>query len=325
MFKKILFLCLGLLVLKSASAQDAEKYAVLIGEAFSFYQNKEFKLSGLKYAEAFASNGNKGYVNDRYNAACSWALANESDSAFAQLFRIAEKGSYSNLTHITTDTDLNGLHGDSRWNEVVAIVRANKERIEANYDWPLVAILDSVYTEDQKYRRQISEIEKTYGRQSPEMQAHWKLILEKDATNLALVKKILDERGWLGPDIVGDRGNSTLFLVIQHADLATQEQYLPMMRDAVSKGNAYPGSLALLEDRVALGQGKRQIYGSQIGRDMETGQFYVSPLDDPENVDKRRMEVGLGPLAEYVSRWEISWDATAYKQQLPELEAKLKR
>ena len=31
----------------------------------------------------------------------------------------------------------------------------------------------------------------------------------------------------------------------------------------------------------------------------------VSPLEDPDNVDKRRAEVGLGPLADYVSNWNI--------------------
>lgn len=33
----------------------------------------------------------------------------------------------------------------------------------------------------------------------------------------------------------GGKGNSTLFLVIQRADQKTQEQYLPMMREAVAK------------------------------------------------------------------------------------------
>ncbi len=73
-------------------------------------------------------------VNDRYNAACSWALANQPDSAFVQLFKIAEKGNYTNYGHITTDTDLNTLHNDERWNRVIEIVKSNKEKAEANLD-----------------------------------------------------------------------------------------------------------------------------------------------------------------------------------------------
>jgi hypothetical protein len=95
-----------------------------------------------------------------------------------------------------------------------------------------------------------------------------------------------------------------------------------MMREAVKNGKAAGSSLALLEDRVALGQGKRQIYGSQISRDPETQEYYISPLEDPDNVDKRRAEVGLGPLSEYVIHWQIKWDVEKYKKDLPKLEEK---
>ena len=160
---------------------------------------------------------------------------------------------------------------------------------------------------------------------SKEMKNHWRAIQKKDSINLIKVKAILDTYGWLGADVVGEQGNSTLFLVIQHSDQATQERYLPMMREAVKNGKAQSSSLALLIDRVALGQGKRQIYGSQIGRDPETQVYYVSPLEDPDNVDKRRAEVGLGPLAEYLNHWQIKWDVEQYKKDLPKLEEKRKR
>lgn len=75
-----------------------------------------------------------------------------------------------------------------------------------------------------------------------------------------------------------------------------------------------------MEDWVALRQGKNQIYGSQIGKDPETGAYYVSPLTDPVNVDKRRAEVGLGPLQAYLDNWNLSWNVEAYKKKLPDLE-----
>jgi hypothetical protein len=125
--------------------------------------------------------------------------------------------------------------------------------------------------------------------------------------------------------VIGYQGNSTLFLVIQHSDIKTQEKYLPMMKDAVKKGNADSGSLALLEDRIALRKGEKQIYGSQIGRNPETGEFYILPLTDPENVDLRRKEVGLGTIQEYVAFWKITWNIEEYKLKLPEYEAKQKK
>lgn len=325
MKKLTLLTILSLFVFNFTFGQDREKYSELIKTAWSLYESKEYLKSGEKYSEAFVALGGKGMVNDRYNAACSWALANQPDSAFVQLFKIAEKGNYTNYGHITTDTDLNSLHSDERWSKVIEIVKANIEKAEANLDKPLVAILDTIYQEDQKYRQQIKGIEEKYGWESDEMKAHWEIINEKDSINLIKVKKILDERGWLGPKIIGNQGNSTLFLVIQHSDQETQEKYLPMMREAVSKGNARASSLALLEDRVALGKGEKQIYGSQIVRDQETGEYYVLPLIDPDNVDKRRAEVGLGLLQDYISNWGLTWDVEEYKKKLSEIEAKQKK
>jgi hypothetical protein len=145
------------------------------------------------------------------------------------------------------------------------------------------------------------------------------MIAQYDSLNLISIVSILDKHGWLGPEIIGEQGNSTLFLVIQHANITTQQKYLPMMREAVKKGNARPSSLALLEDRVLLRTGKNQIYGSQIGIDSNTNLNYVLPLDDPDNVDKRRAEVGLQPLADYISLWNLTWDVEAYKKELPAL------
>lgn len=296
-------------------------YNGLKSEAWNFYDEEEYLKSGRRYNEAFEVLGTKSNATDRYNAACSWALANKVDSSFVQLFKVAKEGNYINYDHISTDSDLENLHNDKRWDKVLKQVKANKEKAEANLDKPLVATLDTIYQEDQGLRRQISEVEAEYGRDSKEMQAHWTSIIEKDSINLVKVTKILDERGWLGEDVIGRRGNSTLFLVIQHSNLEVQEKYLPMMRKAVEEGNAQANSLALLEDRVALGKGGKQIYGSQIGRNQETGEYFVSPLIDPENVDNRRAKVGLGPISGYVSNWNMTWDVEKHKERMVKMES----
>ena len=155
------------------------EYSNLVRVADSLYNSKDFRKSGDKYSEAFKVNSWKGLSNDRYNAACSWALASMVDSAFYQLDRIANQMNYINYSHITTDPDLNSLHNDNRWEPLLNKIKQNKEIAEANLNKPLVAILDSIYIEDQKYRQQISGIEKKYGGGSKEMKDHWKLIKEK--------------------------------------------------------------------------------------------------------------------------------------------------
>ena len=317
--KNLFIFALLLFNLVAFAQAPPKEYDEFTKKAFSLYQAKDFPGSAAAYSKAFEANGWKAYREDRYNAACSWALAGNTDSAFFQLFRIATMQDYTDLRHLTSDTDLVNLYKDVRWDSLVVLVKANKDKLEANYDHALVHLLDSIYDEDQKYRKMSKGIEKQYGYDSPELKAHWKMINEKDSLNLIVVSRILDQRGWLGADVISEVGNSTLFLVIQHSDQKTQEKYLPMMREAVKNNKARGSSLALLEDRVALGQGKKQIYGSQIGRG-PNGERYVLPLEDPDHVDERRATVGLPSLAEYVTNWGITWDVEQYKKDLPGFE-----
>ena len=321
--KSLITFLFSLIVACNAFSQDTE-YNAFVTTADSLYRTQNYKESAIEYSKAFKTFGWKGYLVDRYNAACSWALANEVDSALFQLNIIAKKMNYKDYNDIVTDPDLTSLHSDKRWNELLEQIKSNKEKAEANLDKTLVATLDSIFNDDQNGRQQLKEVESNYGVDSKELKAHWKMISEKDSINLIKVKTILDTRGWLGEDVVGEQGNTTLFLVIQHSDIKTQERYLPMMRQAVKNGKAKGSSLALLEDRVALRQGRMQIYGSQINRDIKTQSYYVSPLEDPDNVDKRRAEVGLQPLAEYLLNWNLVWDVEQYKKDLPGIMEKWK-
>jgi hypothetical protein len=192
----------------------------------------------------------------------------------------------------------------------------NSETSETGSNKDLVSILDTIFKEDKQYRIQSQELEKKYGWESNEVQTLWKTIEIKDSIHLIKVEKILDEKGWLGPDIVGYYGNVTLFLVIQHADPQTRVKYIPLLRDAVKKGNARPQDLALMEDRVLIEKREKQIYGSQLTMNSETNTMELAPMIDPDNADKRRSEVGLEPLAEYLKYHDLTWDVEKFKKRM---------
>ncbi|MBF4518334.1 hypothetical protein IRZ71_18415 [Flavobacterium sp. ANB] len=173
---------------------------------------------------------------------------------------------------------------------------------------------------DQRYRIQIDETISRFGNNSKESKALFKNMKTADSLNLIQVETIIDRYGWIGADKIGSQANTTLFMVIQHAELPTQIKYLPIMRAAVKEGNAKAGSLALLEDRVALKQGKKQIYGSQVSWNMQTNEKFVAPLEDPDNVDKRRAEAGLPSLQDYLTELDMKWDVEKYKKEMPAIE-----
>ena len=139
----------------------------------------------------------------------------------------------------------------------------------SKFNKPLMLSLDSIYKEDQQSRLKLANFKSG----TPEADSLWKVIREKDRSDLVNVEQILDKYGWLGPQNVGINASQALFLVIQHADLPTQEKYLPVIRQAVKDGKTLPSNLALMEDRVAMRQGKPQIYGSQLFTDKKTGKL----------------------------------------------------
>ncbi|MFV0377840.1 MAG: DUF6624 domain-containing protein [Mangrovibacterium sp.] len=193
---------------------------------------------------------------------------------------------------------------------------------ESNLNKELVLILDSVYQEDQKYREEIQETETKYGWNSKEIKNLWKIIAEKDSINLIKVEKIINENGWLGSNVIGEKGNKTLFLVMQHADTKTQIKYLPKFREAVKNGNAKAEHLALMEDRVLIAQGKKQIYGSQLMTDPNTNEIVLFPMIHPEKVNERRKNIGLNSIEEYLENWDISWDLDKFQERMAKYDSK---
>jgi sucrose-6-phosphate hydrolase SacC (GH32 family) len=232
-------------------------------------------------------------------------LAGNIDKAFLYLNKAVVVDKWSNLFHILSDSDLSSLHADKRWQSLIDTVRSNKEKAEATLNKPLVALLDTVYNEDQTDRRNVETVQKQFGRESKQMDSLWRKISYQDSVNLIRIKNIIDTYGWLGPDEVGQQGATTIFLVIQHSDSLTQVTYVPKMREAVKKGKAQPESLALLEDRILTNQGKEQIYGSQVRRNEQTGKNEFFPIQDERNVNKRRASVGLQPLEDYAKFFDI--------------------
>ncbi|QLC66507.1 hypothetical protein LPB248_09470 [Flavobacterium sp. LPB0248] len=296
---------------------QAQTYKEWVRKADSCYTAKNYELSVSYYEKAFKIE-QKDYRN-LYDAGCSASMARQHKKAFKWLNLAIDKG-YEEIAHMKKDDDLKSLYSDKDWKKMIDKFQKQRDIVEVNYDKPLQKELLDIYAEDQDIRGAAMKIIKTDGRGSKALDSIGKIMSYKDSINLIRVIKILDEKGWVGKDVVGSQASQALFLVIQHADLKYQQKYLPMMREAVKNGNANPGNLAYLEDRVALRAGGKQIYGSQVMNHPVTKKPFVSPLEDPDNVDVRRASVGLGTLSDYLKYWNTTWDVEAYKKELLELE-----
>ena len=124
---------------------------------------------------------------------------------------------------------------------------------------------------------------------------------EIDARHTTRLQAIVEQHGWPGSDLVGLDGAEGAFLVLQHASHAVQKELFPLVEAAYGAGTVSGQSYALLLDRIRVGDGRPQVYGSQARPFAEwiDGEPALEPIEDEANVDERRAEVGLPPLAEY--------------------------
>jgi len=113
--------------------------------------------------------------------------------------------------------------------------------------------------------------------------------------------------GWPTRSKVGSHASEMAWLLVQHADhdRAFQQQCLDLMR-VQAADEVSPANIAYLEDRVRVGEGRSQLYGTQFYAD-EAENFGPRPIEDPDHVDERRQAVGLQPLSDYARDVEQSY------------------
>ncbi len=126
-----------------------------------------------------------------------------------------------------------------------------------------------------------------------------KLNLEIDKKHRDLIESIVHHCGFEAIKSFGEDAVFYTFMIIQHSPDWVMENYIDKFKEAAESGYLRKASLVLMIDRVLVSQGKKQIYGTQYRRNIETGEITFDPIVDPENLDERRREVGLGSFEEY--------------------------
>lgn len=111
--------------------------------------------------------------------------------------------------------------------------------------------------------------------------------------NRRILALILKHDGWPLQSRYGTSASEAAFFIVQHAPFDYMERYAPLMRDAVCRHDANKKHFAMLQDRLLVNRGKKQIYGTQFTRRSSRDDFQLWPLVNPTQLHHRRARMGL--------------------------------
>ena len=140
-------------------------------------------------------------------------------------------------------------------------------------------ILQGVYNSDQNVRKQDSAARKS-----------------TDLKNIAIVVSMLEKCGLPSSNEVSEDQLNAIWLAIQHADKKYRKRYFPLFEEASKEGSFDKSNIAMMQDRILMDYGNPQIYGTQVFKNDNSGNWELYHLADPITVDERRGSVGLGPI-----------------------------
>ncbi|HRG40120.1 MAG TPA: hypothetical protein PLC27_01910 [Saprospiraceae bacterium] len=126
--------------------------------------------------------------------------------------------------------------------------------------------------------------------------------INTDERNRERLKEIIDKYGFPTKKMVGKDAMNGVFFMIQHADgeNAWQKSQLTNIKNAVKMGDLDSQSYAYLYDRIKINSGEKQLYGTQFANvDAVNNIVELDKTEDIDNLDKRRMEIGMMPIEMY--------------------------
>lgn len=309
--KKIITFCLSIAFIQVTLGQTT------IREADSLKNQGILMPALIKYATSFAQNGSDELS---YKIASTSALLWTSqmrDTAFYFLNYAVRKDSTLKALY---DPQFLSLINDPRWEKIEdAQIRKYEARNEPIRNEPFARELFRMIIKDQGFMY-AGNIERRKYLQNggyfstPAIFPVLALEEKNKKENEKRLLELLDMYGWPAAVEVTEYAAAGAALIINHSTYEIRSKYFPMLEDAFKKGEAQPLRYAKMRDRLLVEEGRKQLYGTQIKfvnmvREPE-------PIEDPEYVDKRRSEIGLGPLSPYLKeRFDIDWQV-AQKDRL---------
>ena len=283
--------CLATL-LSLPGAARAQGIAELVERASTSAEAGDHGTAAQRYDSAYARSGGEPVL--LFLSAQEYTRAGGRSSALARLERMVEAGLVR--AEVFSDSAFATLRADPGWTRLVQEAERRRGRLDQSLRTELLALAE----QDQANRAGLGELVARFGRGSPQADSAFGALTAADSPLHERLRAIVAEHGWPQRSLVGDDGAHAAWLVLQHMPAEDQQRMLPGVEQGARIGEARPGDAAYLLDRVRVGLGQPQRYGTQLRWPEAGGPPTLFPIEDEPCVDVRRARALLEPLAHYL-------------------------
>lgn len=199
---------------------------------------------------------------------------------------------------------------------VILIITICSCRKESKDYYSLKEQIESGLDKDQEIREKFME---KYKAGNIDLELNQKMG-EIDSINQIYAFKFLDKYGYPEYSEDGKKLCEGIFYILQHSNQENMKKYIDELKEAAFKGEASLTHYALMQDRILMNDGIKQIYGSQLSpRKDENGHitniFFVWPIQNTATVDSLRKKMGFkSSVTEYAKQMNAEYNPD---EQLP--------
>ena len=124
--------------------------------------------------------------------------------------------------------------------------------------------------------------------------------------NARQLRELIERFGWPNERLAGSDGAEAAWLIAQHAiaEPDFMRSCCTLLEREVASGTVPKWQLAYLDDRVRVSEGRLQRFGTQFEFTPEGPE--LCPVENPDSLDARRLQVGLGPIADRLKSMKSS-------------------
>lgn len=301
--KSILTLIISFFIFSTSTAQKFYSsyhpdYILNIDSADFYFEQNQFEIAKPFFEKALAVH-DYSFLSKFKLAVCHFEVNDKTGNDWLA------KAAYQNWEHFCKQEDNDYKTQLDKYSDLINWQNLNGicEKRHNDLDSNLMQILTEIDKFDQGIRRG-DLTEEDYAASEYYDSEMGYLV---DSVNLNRMMDIFQEHGYPGKDLVGPFLAYTGYLVLQHADLRPdiQEQFYPLLKTAVENHQVPKNTIAYLNDRIKVNRRECQDFGTQMGYDEEAG-YFMQPVTDLKNLNKRRAEYHLPPIEDYLTNWGLT-------------------